>query len=244
MNRLESPHRTPLHDGVLERLRQMIIRGQLKPGGRISEIEFGQAFGVSRTPLREALKLLAAEGLVEIRPHKGAVIADISLDEISEIFALMNSLELMAGPLVCERISNIDLQMLEDLVKDMDDCQDKGDLEGYFDLNTAFHNGIVALSGNRVLTQVYADMFGKLQRARHEVNYDQRRWKESSVEHHWIMEALRVRNGKEFGHRLKVHNEHTATAVIAGLKTSVSSRGRSHAGPASGVERAARAAVR
>jgi DNA-binding GntR family transcriptional regulator len=222
MNRMESPPRTPLHGGVLERLRQMIIRGELKPGDRISEIDFGQAFGVSRTPLREALKLLAAEGLVEIRPHKGAIIADISLDEISEIFSLMNSLELMAGPLVCERISNIDLQVLEGIVKGMDDCQHDGDLEGYFDLNTEFHNRIVALGGNRVLTQVYADMFGKLQRARYRVNYDQRRWKESSAEHHWIMEALRVRNGEELGHRLKVHNERTATAVIAGLKTSVS----------------------
>jgi DNA-binding GntR family transcriptional regulator len=219
---MESPPRAPLHGGVLERLRQMIIRGKLKPGDRISEIDFGQAFGVSRTPLREALKLLAAEGLVEIRPHKGAVIANISLDEISEIFSLMNSLELMAGPLVCERISNIDLQVLEGIVKGMDDCQDDGDLEGYFDLNTEFHNRIVALSGNRVLTQVYADMFGKLQRARYRVNYDLRRWKESSAEHHWIMEALRVRNGEEFGHRLKVHNERTATAVIAGLKNSVS----------------------
>jgi DNA-binding GntR family transcriptional regulator len=218
MTQLESPPRTPLHDGVLERLRQMIIRCELKPGDRISEIDFGQAFGVSRTPLREALKLLAAEGLVEIRPHKGAVIADISRDEISEIFALMNSLELMAGPLVCERVSNIDLQVLEGIVKGMDDSQDNGDLEGYFELNTKFHNRIVALSGNRVLTQVYADMFRKLQRARYRVNYDQRRWKESSAEHHWIMEALHVRNGEEFGHRLKVHNERTATAVIAGLK--------------------------
>jgi DNA-binding GntR family transcriptional regulator len=222
MTQLESSPRTPLHDGVLERLRKMIIRCELKPGDRISEIDFGQAFGVSRTPLREALKLLAAEGLVEIRPHKGAVIADISLDEISEIFALMNSLELMAGPMVCERISNIDLQVLEGLVKAMDDCQENGDLEGYFELNTEFHNRIVALSGNRVLTQVYADMFGKLQRARYQVNYDLARWKESSAEHHWIMEALRVRDGEEFGQRLKVHNERTATAVIAGLKKTLS----------------------
>ena len=114
MTQLESSSRAPLHGGVLERLRQMIIRCELKPGDRISEVDFVQAFGVSRTPLREALKLLAAEGLVDIRPHKGAVIADISLEEITEIFALMTCFELMASPLTCERLSNIDLQMLEE----------------------------------------------------------------------------------------------------------------------------------
>ncbi len=224
MNRPESPPRAPLHDGVLERLRQMIIRCELQPGDRLSEADLGQAFGVSRTPLREALKLLAAEGLVEIRPHKGAVIADISLEGISETFDLMSALELMAGPLVCERVSNIDLQILEGLVRGMDACHADNDLMTYFDLNTEFHNRIVALTGNKVLTQVYADMFGKLQRARYRVNYDPKRWQESSAEHHWIMESLRAREGEEFGSRLREHNARTARAVIEGLKASSDSR--------------------
>ena len=212
----------------------MIIRCELKPGDRISEVDFVQAFGVSRTPLREALKLLAAEGLVEIRPHKGAVIADISLDEITEIFALMTCFELMASPLTCERLSNIDLQMLGSIVKGMDECQENGDIEGYFELNREFHNRIIALSGNRVLTQVYSEMFGKLERARYQVNYDSRRWKESSVEHHWIMEALRARDGEQLGKRLKVHNERTATAVIAGLKKAASEPARASRASTSG----------
>lgn len=220
MNRLASP-RAPLHDGVLEQLRQMIIRCELQPGDRISEVDLGQAFGVSRTPLREALKLLAAEGLVEIRPHKGTVIADIALDDVTETFVLMSALEDMTGPLVCDRVSNIDLTFLEGLVEEMDAQHITGDLMHYFDLNTAFHNRIVALTGNKVLTRVYSEMFGKLQRARYRVNFDPKRWQESSEEHHWIMEALRARDGVEFGRRLKEHNARTATAVIEGLVTSI-----------------------
>lgn len=219
MNKPETP-RTPLHDGVLERLRQMIIRCELQPGDRISEADLGRTFGVSRTPLREALKILSAEGLVDIRPHKGAIVADISMDEISETFALMSALELMAGPLVCERVSNIDLQMLDSLIQEMDACHLRNDLMTYFELNTEFHNRIIRLTGNSVLTQVYVDMFGKLQRARYRVNYDPQRWHESSTEHHWIMESLRARDGEELGVRLKEHNARTATAVVEGLKAS------------------------
>jgi DNA-binding GntR family transcriptional regulator len=220
MNRLDPLPRAPLHGGVLERLRQMIIRCELRPGERISEADLVQIFGVSRTPLREALKLLAAEGLVEIRTHKGAVIAEIAPDEVSQTFELMSALERMMGPLVCERVSNIDLTALEGLVKDMDAQHLTGDLMNYFELNKEFHNRIAALTGNKVLTRVYAEMFGKLQRARYWVNYDPKRWQESSAEHQWIMESLRARDGAELGRRLMEHNARTATAVIGGLVTS------------------------
>lgn len=210
--------RTPRHDSVLEQLRRMIIRCELQPGDRISEADLGQAFGVSRTPLREALKILAAEQLIDIRPHKGAVVADISLETISETFELMSALESMAGPLVCERVSNIELQRLEDLVDAMDACHDKNDLMQYFELNSEFHNQIITITGSKVLHRVYVEMFGKLQRARYSVNYNLKRWLESSAEHRWIMEALRARDGEELGRRLKEHNVRTEVAVIAGLK--------------------------
>lgn len=218
MNRLDKSERSPRHDGVLEQLRLMIIRCELQPGDRISESDLGQIFGVSRTPLREALKILAAEKLVDLRPHRGAVVASICLETISETFDLMSALELMAGPLVCERVSNIELQKLEELVEAMDTCHANGDLMQYFELNTRFHNQIIALTGNKVLHRVYVDMFGKLQRARYRVNYNVKRWKQSAAEHHRIMEALRERDGEELGRRLKEHNTHTATAVMEGLK--------------------------
>lgn len=209
--------RAPLHDGVVERLREMIIRGELQPGDHVSEMDLVQRFGVSRTPLREALKLLAAEGLVEIRPHRGAVISQVSLEELSETFALMSALEEMTGPLVCERVSNVDLRMLEAIVEEMEMQHETANLMHYFELNMQFHHAIVGIAGNRVLARVYSDLFGKLQRARYRVNFDNERWQASSAEHRWIMEAMAARNGGELGRRLKQHNDLTAAAVISWL---------------------------
>ncbi len=194
MSRAEIATRAPLHDGVVERLRQMIIRCELKPGERLAEQDLGTIFGVSRTPLREALKLLAAEGLVEIRPHKGAIIADISLEEIADTFDVMSALEAMAGPLICERISNKNLAELTAIVEAMDACHDSNDIGEYFSLNRLFHLSVIQLSGNRVLLRTYEEHFGKLQRARYLVNSNHERWQESSAEHQWILEALKSRD--------------------------------------------------
>lgn len=196
----------------------MIIRGELEPGDHVSEIDLVRMFGVSRTPLREALKLLAAEGLVEIRPHRGAVIAQISLEDLAETFALMSVLEEMAGPLVCERVSNVDLKMLETIVEEMEAQHEVANLMHYFELNMQFHHAIIAIAANRALARVYADLFGKLQRARYRVNFDNERWHASSAEHRWIMEAMSARNGGELGRRLKQHNDLTAAAVMSWLK--------------------------
>lgn len=204
----------PLHDGVFERLRGMIIRCELMPGDRIQESELSQKFGVSRTPMREALKLLAAEGLIELRPHKGAVVAEISPTEISEAYFLMGALEAISGPLVCERVSNIELQQLDGIAEEMERHLAGGDLPQFLEANTTFHKRIVSISGNSVLTQVYEDLFDKLQRARHLVSYDLKRWEDSSVEHRWIMEALRARDGHELGLRLQEHVRRTSSAII------------------------------
>lgn len=210
--------RTPLHNGVFERLRQMIICCELLPGERISETELGLSFGVSRTPMREALKLLAAEGLVELRPHKGAVVSDISATEISDTFALMSALESMSGPLVCERISNIDLQNLTGIVADMDARLAEKDLPGFLEANATFHKSIVALAGNGVLARVYDDLFDKLQRARHLVTYEHR-WEDSAVEHRSILEALAARDGSELSKRLQEHAQLTSLIVMNKLSS-------------------------
>jgi DNA-binding GntR family transcriptional regulator len=220
LNKLAGTQRAPLHDSIVEKLRQMIISNELKPGERLSELDVGRAFGVSRTPLREALKLLAAEGLIEIRPHKGAIIAEISVQEISQTFDVIAALESMVGPLVCDRISNKDLAELESIVQQMDAQHQKRDLDSYFQLNKLFHNTIVSLTDNKVLSRTFSDMFDKVQRARYQVNDNYQRWHESSEEHHWILDALRARDAAEVGRRLKAHSARTAEAVIAQLSGS------------------------
>jgi DNA-binding GntR family transcriptional regulator len=210
--------RAPLHDDVVGRLRQMIIRCELKPGERFTEHRFVATFGVSRTPLREALKILASEGLVEMRPHRGSSVAPISIDEISQTFAVLGALEEMAGPLICDRVSNVDIARLDRIKDDMTSMRRDTDRNRYFELNIAFHQAMIGLSGNAVLLSTYNQLFGKLQRARYLVNDDQRRWSESSREHAWIMDALRQRDGAELSRRLKEHNTRTARAVLDKLR--------------------------
>ncbi|MCB4767905.1 GntR family transcriptional regulator [Ancylobacter sp. Lp-2] len=210
--------RSPLHDDVVDQLRQMIIRCELVPGERFTEQKLVEKFGVSRTPLREALKILASEGLVEMRPHRGSSVSPISIEEISETFAVLGTLEEMAGPLVCDRVSNVDIARLERIKDEMSSKRDATDRNSYFELNVAFHQSMIALSGNAVLSATYNQLFGKLQRARYLVNDDQNRWSESAREHSWIMEALRQRDGAELSKRLREHNSRTAQAVLDKLR--------------------------
>jgi DNA-binding GntR family transcriptional regulator len=218
MTDVMEPDRLSLHNGIAGKLREMIIRCELPPGERVPEHHFGQLFGVSRTPLREALKMLASEGLIEIRPNRGSVVAPISFQEISQTFEVMGALEELAGFLVCDHVSNVDIGALDQLMREMHSTHDKIDHDKYADLNFAFHRKIIGLSGNNVLADTYQNFFGKLQRARYCVNYHKVRWDESVQEHEGIMTALRRRDGAELSKRLKEHNARTGVAVLARLR--------------------------
>ena len=196
----------------------MIIRCELEPGERFTEQRLVDMFGVSRTPLREALKILASEGLVEMRPHRGSSVALISPEEISETFAVLGALEEMAGPLICDRVSNVDIARLDRIKDEMSSKRDAIDQNSYFELNVSFHQSMIGLGGNVVLSATYNQLFTKLQRARYLVNHDQNRWSESAREHAWIMDALRQRDGAELSKRLKEHNSRTAQAVLGKLQ--------------------------
>jgi DNA-binding GntR family transcriptional regulator len=218
MTDVMEPERLSLHNDIAGKLREMIIRCELPPGERVPEHHFGQLFGVSRTPLREALKMLASEGLIEIRPNRGSVVAPISFQEISQTFEVMGALEELAGFLVCDHVSNVDIAALDQLMREMHSTHDNIDRDQYADLNFAFHRKIIGLSGNNVLADTYQNFFGKLQRARYCVNYHKVRWDESVQEHEGIMEALRRRDGAALSKRMKEHNARTGVAVLARLR--------------------------
>jgi DNA-binding GntR family transcriptional regulator len=207
----------PLHNGIVSRLRDMIIRCELRPGERISEKALGELFKVSRTPLREALKILASEDLIAIRPHRGSVVTEVSSRDIAETFAVMGALETFAAPLTCDRVSNIDIAAFDRMLEDLNSTHQDAARETYFELNKAFHATIVRLSDNAVLAATYGDLFGKIERARHLANLNQSRWDESLREHASILQALRRRDKAAFVQRLADHNRRTADAVLAKL---------------------------
>ena len=210
--------RAALHDSVVTALRHMILEGRLKPGERVPEQQFCRSFGVSRTPLREALKILASEGLVELRPNRGSVIAPICVEEIVAVFEMMGALEELAGTLICARVSNVEIDEIEQLHASMHEAYRSGDRASYFELNRKIHRCLIGAAKNPVLVSTYANFAGKIQRARFQANYDRLRWDKSLREHDASTTALRQRDRDELPRLLREHSDRTGQAVVAHLR--------------------------
>ena len=142
--------RLSLHDEVVARLRDMILDGELPPGEWIAEMKLCNDLSISRTPLREALKVLASENLITLLPNRGAVVTDIRVEEIVELFEIMDALEALVGRLAVERASDADIAALQAMHKTMVGYHDSGNRAAYFDLNQAIHQRIADLTGKRL----------------------------------------------------------------------------------------------
>lgn len=210
--------RESLHHLVIDRLRAMIVDGALRPGARLREVQLSRALGVSRTPLREAFKILASEGLIALRPHRGGIVAPIDPDEIADVFEVMGELEHLAGRLLCERISNAEIAVLAQQHDRLIEFHRDGNRAEYFALNQEIHDRIVAFTRNAALLAIYRGFAGKIRRARAQANYDGARWAESVREHAAIMRAIKGRQAATLATRLRDHNAATGRAVIRQMK--------------------------
>src|SRR5678815_2538335 len=132
--------------------------------------------GVSRTPLREAFKVLATEGLVELLPNRGAIVAPIDAERLSETLAVMGTLEALAGELACRNATDAQLNEIRALHYEMLAYHARGDLAGYFKFNQAIHLKLVKYAGNAVLYNTYRQLNGAMQRARYMANLSKERW--------------------------------------------------------------------
>ena len=210
--------RESLHEAVVGRLRAMIEEGELAPGEQIVEVSLSATFGISRTPLREALKVLASEGLVELRPRRPPVVAALDTDEIAAVFEVMEGLEAIAGRRARENATPSDLDALEAMHAVMVAHHDAGNRVDYAAQNRAIHMRIVELAANPVLRATYANLSVRIQRARATTNYDSRRWDESIVEHEAIMDAFRSGTPEDVATVLVDHTRRTGAAVVATLR--------------------------
>lgn len=208
-----------LHETVGSRLRDLIVEGELAPGSRISERLLCERFGISRTPLREALKVLAREGLVELRPNRGARVGTLEARDIADMFEVMATLESLAGRLACARVSDAELAEIRALHFEMLAAHARGDRPAYFHRNQAIHEAIVAAARNPVLSVTYRSLAGRIRRARYLANMSDARWREAVGEHESILAALEVRDGARLSAILERHlaNKRAALeAVLAG----------------------------
>jgi Transcriptional regulators len=205
-----------LHDEILTGLRRYLVEGNLPDGARIPERLLCETMGVSRTPLREALKVLAAEGLVELLPNRGARVRAFDENDIRELFEVMGGLEALAGRLACEHITDAEISEVERLHYDMYASYMRRDLPAYFALNQKIHLAIVSAARNAVLAATYANFSSRLQRVRYNANRENHkdRWGEAMREHEQILDALQRRAGLELSDILFRHLQNKRAAAL------------------------------
>jgi DNA-binding GntR family transcriptional regulator len=206
-----------LHAQALGTLREMIVTGELKAGERIAETAVCDLLGISRTPLREALKLLAAEGLVELRPNRGATIAPLRAAEIAALFETVSGIERIAAELAATRLTPAEILKLNALQARMEEHFERGERTEYFRLNQEIHQFIVAGAKNEILTSTHAFLLARAERARYLALNTQERWKQSVSEHREILRALEEGRADDAGRLLGEHVAHTGGAVSTNL---------------------------
>jgi DNA-binding GntR family transcriptional regulator len=206
--------RLVLHEAVAARLREMIIEGQLAPGTRLNERLLCEQLHISRTPLREAFKVLATEGLIALLPNRGAQVVKLSRDEIVHTFDVMGALEGLSGQLACRHITAVELAGIKELHRQMAACHKRRDLPGYYRLNRAIHERINAAARNPVLTQAYRTVNARLHALRFRSNFDRAKWDAALIEHEQMLVALENRDGERL-RRILV--EHLAKKCVAAL---------------------------
>ncbi|MBB2485675.1 GntR family transcriptional regulator [Mitsuaria sp. WAJ17] len=201
----------PLYEEVAEQLRQRIFSRQLEPGSWIDELKLCGELGISRTPMREALKVLAVEGLVTMRPRRGAYVTEMSERDVREAYQLLALLESDAAARVSQRATAEELAELQALHAQLEAAI--GERERFFALNEAFHLRLLELEGNRWRQQIVTDLRRVMKLNRHHSLFKQGRLAESLQEHRDLMQALVERRPDQVAQRMRLHFENGLNAA-------------------------------
>lgn len=205
--------RVTLHEEVLTRLRDMIIEGVLPPGSRINEGQVGASLGVSRTPLREAIKTLVSEGLVEILPARGAIVRKLGERDVFHILEVLKSLEQTAARLLCAQAPNEELAALTALHERMMTLYRRRDRLAYFKCNQQIHSSLMRASGNPVLAETHEQLQSRIKRVRFVGNDKPDRWAGAVSEHEEMCAAWQARDGERLAAILGLHLDRTMERV-------------------------------
>ncbi len=209
--------RTTLHDEIVVSLRDMIVDGTLPAGAKLSEKQLCDHFGVSRTPLREAFKVLAAENIIELLPNRGVRVTKLTIEDIDEVFEVLGVLEGLSGELACFRMSDSDIAEVRVLHEQMVRHFQNGERLPYFKLNQEIHERIMQGAHNQNLFDVYSRLSGRIRRIRYLSSLSKRRWKQAVGEHSAMINALESRDGDRLFKILRDHLKNKADAARENL---------------------------
>jgi len=205
LNRLTSLKRHSLHEELTERLRTMIVEGALAAGEKVPERILCEKLEVSRTPMREALKVLAAENLLTLEPNRGARVRAITIGDLEEVFPLMAALEALAGELACKNMTSAQLTDIKKAHEQMIKHYRDANMPGYFRHNQRIHEIIMQAADNPTLSSIYQSLAVRVRRARYLANMSTERWQQAVSEHEEIIAALETKDGLLLGSILKRH---------------------------------------
>ena len=208
-----------LHADIVSQLRDFIVEGHLVPGSRIPERELCEKFDISRTPLREALKVLAAEGLVELLPNRGARVRQFFEADIRNLFEVLSGLDFVAGRMACARITDDAIAAIEKLHLEMYTHYLRRELTDYFRINQKIHQAIVNAAANPLLSANFASLNSIVRRLRYSANLVHRdRLGDAMREHEQIVDALKRRSADELGLLMFQHMQGKCEAVCEYLR--------------------------
>lgn len=209
--------RPTLHDQLIDRVRALIVEGQLAPGTRIHEGELGKALGVSRTPLREALKVIASEGLVELVPGRGAVVRKLTVKDVAEMLDVLKALETLAARLACRNATDLQIASLRRAHDEMIAFYESGNRLDYYWRNQAIHAGLAELSANALLATMHATIQARMKRIRFIGNEEPALWHAAVTEHEQMIVALEARDEAGLAEVVARHLDETWKRVAGKL---------------------------
>lgn len=208
----------PLRDVVFNTLRQAILTGELKPGERLMEIHLANKLGVSRTPIREAIRKLELEGLVTMIPRRGAEVAQITEKSMNDVLEVRRSMDALCVELACERISEEALQELDSACDAFAEAVKTKDIRRIAQADVALHDIIVQATGNLRLVQLINNLSEQMYRYRFEYLKDISRHQSLIQEHRMIFEGIKARNKEEASSAAKLHIDNQEKAIIEQIR--------------------------
>lgn len=208
--------RAPLHVQVAERLRILIDSGDLPPGARLNEADLCGQLGVSRTPLREAIRSLATEGLIELQPNRGATVSIVTVDDLTEILPIMAVLEGLGGRLAASEMSDQKIREVRVIHDRMIGHYQRQELPEYFETNRLIHELISEGSGNQTLVDQINGLSAKVRRARFSTQMTPESWAKAVAEHEAMIQALESRDADKLERVIMNHVE-TKQITILGV---------------------------
>jgi DNA-binding GntR family transcriptional regulator len=208
-----------LHEATFQTLKSLLVEGKIAPGSKLNERELAERLNVSRTPIREAIRRLAADGLVELIANRGAIAVQLSIDDVIHTFDVIAELEGYSGELAAKNISDSTLSELEALQYEMMASYARRDLSSYYKLNLRIHRLINQAANNPVLATLFSQVNSRIEALRFRSNQDGVKWEKAVEEHQEMLDALKARDSARMRKVMITHVTNKRDVVVQLLKT-------------------------